>query len=167
MLKTTGLLASLALLCLVGCSESGPPKFAVSGKVTFDGAAVDGAVITFVPASGPKTASLAIRSKEDGTFSTKAEAGNYKIRVSKIDALDGGMGPGSTPPPPAANKKMTEEEELAAIEAAYGDDQAKPQGKEQKAKNHLPEKYNDIGTSGLTATVTAAGPNEVTLELAK
>ena len=167
MLKTSSVALCAALfIFLSGCGDDGPATYPVSGKVTLDGTAVEGAVITFVPAgSGAATAAT---SKADGTFTAKAQAGNYKLKVSKFDPLDGGHSPygdGGGAPEPA--KKMTQEEQIAAMEAGYGEADATPQGKEQKAKNNLPDKYNDIGTSGLTATVTSGGTNEVTLALTK
>src|SRR5882762_122967 len=45
------LLCLLIGLLLMGCNQ-GPPRGTVKGKVTLDGQAVDGGVITFVPADG-------------------------------------------------------------------------------------------------------------------
>lgn len=171
MLKSSSaaVLVALFSFLLVGCGDDGPATYTVTGKVTLDGTEVEGAVITFVPAGGDPAAATASTSKADGTFTAKAQAGNYKIKVSKFDALDGGHSPygDGAAAEPAPDRKMTQEEQIAMMEAGYGEAEATPQGKEQRAKNNLPDKYNDIGTSGLTATVTSGGSNELILELTK
>jgi hypothetical protein len=56
MKNTVWMLLISGSLALVGCGgavESGPPRFRLSGKVTFDGKPVPAGTIYFEPATGP------------------------------------------------------------------------------------------------------------------
>ena len=156
--------ALLLPLALIGCGgTSNPPTEPVSGTVTLDGSPYEGAVITFVPDDSANRAAVAT-SQADGTYSLTtfasgdgAQIGTYKVKVFKYDLPEGGHNPYEEAKTAEELGNMTQEEELAAMEAAYSDADAKPEGKEQKAKNDLPEKYADVSTSGLTYAVEAGG----------
>lgn len=72
-----------AALCslLVGCTSSnGPPRYKISGKVTFQGQAVEEGNITFAdPASGQVNEGPL---GSGGTYSTELPAGSYKVSIA-------------------------------------------------------------------------------------
>jgi hypothetical protein len=123
----------------------------VGGKVTLDGAPVEGAVVTLIPASQGTTGRTATgKTDASGQFTlsttnviTGVVPGEYKATVSK-EKVEGALTPeqsqehfaktGQAPPPP----KVTDE---------------------------LPAKYKDPATSGLTAKVE--GAKDLTFELKK
>jgi hypothetical protein len=156
--------ALLIPLAMIGCGgTSNPPTEPVTGTVTLDGTPYEGAVITFVPDDASNRAAVAT-SKADGTYSLTtfvaedgAQEGSYKIKVFKYDLLDGGRSPYEDAKTADEITEMSQEDELAAMEAAYSESDAEPDGKEEKAKNDLPEKYADVSTSGLSFTVPAGG----------
>ncbi len=76
-LLVTGTLCSL----LAGCpSNSGPPRYQISGKVTFQGQPVEEGVITF---SEPTTGQVNEGPLgSGGTYSTELPAGSYKVSIA-------------------------------------------------------------------------------------
>lgn len=156
--------ALLLPLAMIGCGgTSNPATESVTGTVTLDGSPYEGAVITFVPDDASNRAAVAT-SKADGTYSLTtfaagdgAQEGTYKIKVFKYDLPEGGRNPYEEAKKAEELADMSQEEELAAMEAAYSQADAAPEGKEEKAKNDLPEKYADVSTSALTYTVAAGG----------
>ena len=145
-----GLVCSILALVCIGCGSGSthPPTIKVSGKVTLDGAALAGAVVTFSPdgqgghaASGTTDASgtYQLTSFESGDG---AVAGSYKVAVTKtVGSSD-----------PAAG--------ITDMDAAYkAADKAKSGGGgASQEKEAVPNKYTNSITSGLTATVKAEGP---------
>lgn len=84
----------LALTCLVGCGQSQPRLYPVSGKVFFrDGSSVLSAIIEFAPARGGPTARGKINA--DGTFTLKtgerdgAVADGHRIVIVQTWLSDG------------------------------------------------------------------------------
>lgn len=156
----------LAATMLVGCGgPSNPPTEPVSGTVTLDGEPVEGAVITFVPDDSANQAAVA-RSQEDGSYELTtfasgdgAMAGTYKVQVMKMTLPEGGHNPYGEGESQTSDEieEMSQEDELAAMEAAYSATDAKGSGKEEKAKNLLPEKYAKAASSGLSYTVEPGG----------
>ncbi|MHB8898320.1 MAG: Ig-like domain-containing protein [Thermoguttaceae bacterium] len=150
------------LLVVLGCDQPQEKldTVAVSGKVTLDGAPVEGAKVVFAPtggagmaASGVTDASgvykLTTRDPGDG-----AMAGSYAVMISKTE-VEGGAAASAVKP------GMTDEEATkAAMEArdAAG-------GAEATTKELLPEKYKDPAASGLKAEVAAGAPAEINFEL--
>lgn len=141
------------LLCffVFGCEKADPRKkdmAPVSGKVTYKGQAVDGAVIIFHSKDAVKQGGGAI-SKADGSFALTTFGdedgtypGNYVVTVVK-DTM--------TYP--------VSEEKIAELEAAG---EEIPAGKIEK---HLPEKYRLKTTSDLTVEVPSQGLKDFVLEL--
>ncbi len=164
----------LGLLLLAGCSfDDNPPTFPVSGIVTLDGNAVEGASITFFSSENPYHSATA-RSDASGNYQlgTFAEGdgaveGTFKIRVTKYSS-----GPEMSPYD-AASTKVVETKDLsgadaaAAISEGYSQSyQGPPKGgwKPPKQANEVPDKYSDPEKSGLKYQVTK-GPNTHNLEL--
>lgn len=64
---------------LLGCGPSGPKKYSVQGKVTFDGEQIPKGNISFVPldSSGCTAATKIV----DGNYATEARTGKYKVVI--------------------------------------------------------------------------------------
>lgn len=145
-----GLLSATAwtLGCGQGSSVDHPTTYPVTGTVTYEGAPVEGATVTFRPTTGNQAAfgntdasgkySLTTFVSGDGAL-----PGDYKVKIAKYEVQEStSSGEGDDYVPP---------EEL-------------PEGASTGPKNLLPEKYNNDATSGLTATVTE-GDNMVDFKL--
>ena len=138
----TAALSGAFVLLVVGCGDSSglPPRYAVTGKVTYNGAPVPKGTVTFEPASPDgRHASGAIT---DGTYSLStlgdndgAMPGDYKVVIIATE-LD-----------------LTEVAARSKGGAAHHDDAfAKAV---QNAKDLIPKMYSRSDTSGLTAKVEA------------
>lgn len=85
----------LLFFFLAGCGggESGPPRAAVEGRVTYEGTPLKRGIIVFVPAegtSGPKTSASIV----DGAFKLDADGGPLVGRHTvEIEALDETLAP--------------------------------------------------------------------------
>ena len=138
----------VALLCVVGCSPRGPVVQFVEGTVTLDGVPVSDADVCFTPKGAEGMPALGktdangqyrLTAAQGGEFGKGAVLGDYDVRVMKyvdLDAVD------PVNPQPGDYLPM-----------------AKP-------KHHLPEKYADAKTSGLSATVKR-GKNRIDFNLEK
>ena len=142
------ILSIVIVVCFVGCSQRGPVVQYVEGTVKLDGVAVADADVCFtpkgsdgIPAVGKTDANGVYRltSAQAGEFGKGAVGGEYDVRVMKYVDLD----------------------YVAPINPQPGDPAplAKP-------KHHLPEKYADVKTSGLSATVKK-GRNRIDFNLEK
>lgn len=137
----------LALLLLatvaIGCSDSAPDRpatVAATGKVTYKNEPVEGATVTFVPQDGGHAAvgvtdasgafSLMTFVADDG-----AVPGSYKVKVAKFDASQQA---------PAGDASGLGEDQMPSGDVA---------SQASAPKNLLPDKYANVSTSGLTATV--------------
>ncbi len=124
---------SVFALALAGCGEGGPKLHPVRGKVTLDGAAVEGATVAFVPTGSTPGSEATGRTGPDGTFELSsrtgkgAAAGTYKVVISRWLQRDG------TPLPP----------DVAPMDS--------------DAKETLHPNYSDAERSVLTATVSEGG----------
>lgn len=134
----------IGLALLVGCnSASVSGTVPVSGKVTYKGAPVEGAIVTFVPEGEGRTATATTRA--GGVFSlTTVDAagampGKYKVTVDKVE-----YGPGST----------------LSMEAA-----AKGNPAEGQAKRVLPAKYAKAASTPLAIEVPSGGKKDIDLPL--
>lgn len=133
---------ALGIVAVCGCSR-GPDIQYVEGVVTLDGAAVEGAVVTFTPAgdglgaAGTTDAAGVYRLNPlNGRAEGGTLVGDYLVAVRKWQYEDPG------PPPDPSDRK------------AY----AVWQQKSMKAANReptyvTPKPYGDAATSGLKATV--------------
>jgi hypothetical protein len=164
----------LSLLLFAGCSsDSNPPTFPVSGTVTLDGKAVDGASITFISAENPNYSATALSDASGnyklGTFAAGdgAVEGTFKIRVTKF-ASGPEVSPYDTPASQVIDtENLSPEDAAAAISEGYGQGyQGPPKAgwKPPKQSNDVPDKYSDAEKSGLTYQVVK-GPNTHNLEL--
>ena len=132
--RFTAAAALLMALPLAGCGAGGPPLAPVSGAVTFaDGAPVAGAVVEFLPAAGGPAARG--RTDADGRF-----------------ILATGDRPGC----------VVGEHRVGVAQTVLMDGFAS-HVRHMAEKQAVPPRFNSPATSGLTATVSADGPNEVTL----
>lgn len=143
------------LACVVGCSGGGgggnhPDTVAVTGTVTYNGSAVDGATVVFSPAGGSQESAFGT-TDSSGAFSLKthwgadgAVPGKYKITVMKTEGEVAGSGDGE-------EVEMVIEEEGSAKPSAIS--------------HSLPTKYNSAASTDLEEEVTAGGDNNFDLTL--
>lgn len=117
------ILGALLASGLGGCG-GGADMVRVTGHVTYDGQPLTTGEISFSSVDGGRIAMSGIDSK-----------GNYELRTSTTVA---GVAPG--------NYKV----KIVAVEQQSG---MSDDGKPFPAKRLIPEKYGDVATSGLTATV--------------
>ncbi|MDR1383076.1 MAG: Ig-like domain-containing protein [Planctomycetaceae bacterium] len=140
------MLLVISVVLLTGCGNKGPSVRFVEGTVTFEGKPVSKADVCFtpksvdgIPATGITDANgvYHLTSAQGGEFSKGAVAGEYDVRIMKYLDLDA----------------------VAPENPQIGDivPLAKP-------KHHLPEKYADVKTSGLSATVKK-GKNTLNFDL--
>lgn len=129
-------LALLAVVGVAGCTGGGGGSaklVPVKGKVTYKGAPVAGATVTFIPSGTgqPATGQTDASGSYSLTTGTQpgAAVGQYKVTVTKYAAS------GSTQLTPEDMAKMQKE------------------GKTLEAKSEIPGKYAAPQTSGLQATV--------------
>ncbi len=126
----------LLIVATLGCSTGDhPPVYSAKGTITFQGKAVDGAEVIFLPLSESAEESSSGRATTDssGNYSLKtffsadvdvtgARPGNYRVTVTKIEAPTGIVDPFQP---------------------------------ESKLKHLLPEKYSSAVTTPLRAEVQA------------
>src|SRR3954463_16517520 len=131
-------------IVLTGCSNSSrPPRYPVTGMVTYQGKPLAGAVITFVPTGADGEAASAFTDADGKYALTTWEAGDgarpgeYRVKVSKQEqqAVD---------PSKMVKNLSIEEEQKTYVESK------KPR---PPAKSLIPSKYQDDVTSGLVHTV--------------
>ena len=149
---------TLFTILLGGCGPSGVPVVKVTGKVTFEGNPVDGALITFFPTDPTTGREAAGRTDENGIFLVLTQGakkngalpGSYYVVVTKTITVDS-----------RGNPIVPSDEPIPAYaEAATAADAGRP-----IYKSLLPEKYGNAETSGLTAEVTQRGANSFAFEL--
>lgn len=142
-------LLSFGLVTLVGCGKmtdpNRPKTVKAGGVVLYKGEPVEGATVTLVPAdNGPRGA--VGKTDAQGRFTLTsfdpndgAVPGKYYVGIAKVvleDAAAGQGGPGGEQDPEA-----------------------------KIARDMLPVKYKVPQQSGLTADISASGPNELKFEL--
>jgi hypothetical protein len=147
---------SIALLPLIGC---GPKRTlrggAVSGKITYKGQPVNGALLRFYPIPGPDPEVPPIAVKQDGTFlASTIPPGDYKIVVEPSQGPPRGMGGGMPPmqgmdPAKAAEMKQ----KLTQV-----------QGEMPAPTIPFPNKYKRLDTTDLKQTIVQ-GEQTMDLEL--
>lgn len=136
-------LAQAVLVWVPGCGGADadrPPTYPVSGVISHGGQPVAGATLTFLPGDGFQHAATGMTD----------DAGRYTLTT--FEAGDGATAGGyqvtvvKYEMPPLATDMVEEEDEPPNV-------------------NLLPDQYADGKTSGLTATITEAGPNTFDFEL--
>lgn len=147
-MKRSTLLAVVVTLLPLGCGPSGPRLVPVSGKLTLNGAPLEGAGITFAPdpgnaASTPGGAS----SGADGSFIAKSgdsdglAPGKYKVLVTKSSLKDGAKVP----------DEFKDDPIMAAMAGLTIDS--------------LPPEYATADTSPLTLEVPDGGGDDFTFDV--
>ena len=145
-------LACCVLAAGCGGGSSNPATVPVSGTVTLNGQAVEGATVSFVggAANRPTTGTTDAQGKFTlSTFEPNdgAPPGEYSITVTKYADAGGGTAP--------------KEVDTTNPDAMYGDGGPDAAG----SANELPDKYASISGTPLKETVTAEGDNNFTLNL--
>lgn len=145
----------VACIAIAGCGGSGDQldTYSVTGVVTYNGSAVEGASIGFVPEEAGKPSAFG-RTDSDGTYTLTtyeaddgAPAGAYTVTVTKFEVVataQQGSGTDESDPnyvPPPDNPAPT-----------------------PPPKSLVPKKYNSAKTSDLTRDV-AESDNTVDIEL--
>lgn len=155
------LLFTILGVCLVGCgSSSGFPKtYPVTGKVTFNGKAIEGAMVTFKMENGKENAIGTTDSKGEFTLSMfqpgdGAVPGVYRITVSKLPP--GATTTATTPPPGQIAGGDLPSDYTPPAESTKSGSNA--------PKSEIPAKYGNEQSSGLRATIIE-GPNNIPLDL--
>ena len=143
-MRRRSMLGLIGLVMLVGCnSASVSGTVPVSGKVTYKGALVEGAIITFVPEGNGRTATATTAA--GGVFSlttvdaSGAMPGKYKVTVDKVIYGTGGS---------------------SSMEAASSGNAA-----EGQAKRALPKKYAEAAATPLEMEVPSGGKKDIDLAL--
>ena len=139
-------LGLLGLAFLVGCnSASVSGTVPASGKVTYQGTGVEGAIVTFIPDEATGRTATATTGA-GGVFSLTtvdspgALPGKYKVTVEKVQYAAGGSS--------------------SMEDAARGD------AAESQAKRLLPAKYAAAASTPLATEVPAGGKQDIDLALA-
>jgi hypothetical protein len=136
---TASLLGVFLLGSLIGCGTPRNPEWAntvpVSGNVTYNGSPVEGATVTFRPAS----------SQERGATGVTDASGQFRLMT--YEANDGAI-PGSF--------RVTIQKTVVEGGGETDDSLAPP----PKTVEHLPVRYRDPDTSGLVAEVKEGEENE-------
>jgi hypothetical protein len=136
-------LALIGLALAAGCEQAAdrPTTYGVTGTVTLDGTAVEGATVTFAPSAAGGTPAVGTTNASGKyslmSFGTEEGAipGNYMVSVTKYAFDEGGA------------------------DGEYGG--AVDSGEDTGGENELPENYALAKDSGLTATVTESASQNV------
>ena len=148
----------LLLVAFVGCGDSNPPTYKVTGVVTLEGKPVEGATVTFTPSGGSEQKPAVGTSGADGKYSLTtftggdgALPGSYKVTVSKIQYAPGEnpYAPKEVSPAPERDpsKPMTQDERDQMLKDAYKGTPKPGSVKPGTSKNELPDRYNQDGLS--------------------
>ncbi|MGY8769029.1 MAG: hypothetical protein ACKVKT_10555 [Rhodospirillales bacterium] len=141
-------LISTAAFCMLmmGCGSAevqNPPTSPVTGKVTYNGEAVEGATIKFVPSNAEAKSANNV-SAADGTYA-----------LSTFESGDGAM----------AGKFKVTVRKLVNVEEGVQEDGENAGEPNIVSKDMLPIKYRGIGDTPLEFEVTADGENTFNIEL--
>lgn len=145
-LASCAFVVAVAMVALAGCDQTQGLSGLVpaEGTVTFQGAPVEGATVTFAPQGNAMRAAAGMTDAQ-GKFVLKTIGeqdgvmpGDYMVTVTKF----------------SSESQSLSQEEMEKYIAEHG----APPTVEQT--NALPEKYERTGTSGLTATVAEGQSNQ-------
>ena len=161
-------------VAISGCGGSDRPALAhASGKVTLDGAPVEGATVTFVPEEGGRPATAITNAEgiyEMNSYSDAkgAKVGSHLVSVMKVGGKGADMLAAEAVPDPLAN---------GGDESATGDDSLSPNmggvdGPSDKKVDIdsltdylVPKKYMNADSSGLKVTVPEEGSESLDVPL--
>ena len=141
-------------LAAFGCQPSGLPEGArptkpVTVKVTYKGAPVEGALITFVDTGDPpapafgKTDAQGVAKMKTYVEGDGAVVGTHQVAITKTETTGGA---------PTVDQDSPQYDPNAIDTPTT-------------VKHLIPQKYESKVTSGLTAEVEDSGPNEFTFDL--
>jgi hypothetical protein len=144
-----------ALIWCAGCGGGTPsdrePTVRVSGTVTYNGQPVADASVALMPDNAPGS----LPGQGKGAFGRTDSDGRFQLMT--YEASDGAI-PGSY--------KVTVrkyEGQAIGVEPSEEDYQETPEGQEPPPQSLLPEKYSNVRTTPLEASITEG--KDVTLEL--
>lgn len=130
---------ALVALLLAGCGPKGKKSGAVTGKLTYNGKPVNGALILLYPAAGGDTSSLSVPVTQEGEFHISDVApGEYKVVVQGTA--------GAQQVNPAMLRGMSPEKQAEAKE--------KLSHMNTPPTIKFPDKYKALKTTDLRVTVT-------------
>lgn len=161
------LLLLLAAISFLGCSSGGPAMAPVSGVVTYKGAPVEGAVVSFTSADAPRGSSGTTDAQGIYKLSTFGEfdgapLGSFRVSVIKLD-------PAAKPDSAMKTTEIKADQPLpgggtpkleTTLPGAGAGMMPSPPGASAGPPSLLPAKYADPGKSGLTAKVEAGKENK-------
>lgn len=151
-IRCISLICGLMSLVAVGCGQSGPKLYPVSGTVTYDGQPLEGASVLFIPQGGRPSMGMTDGSGKF-TIATNgkpgAPQGTYNVTVSKQAGATAA----------AAAEMPADSEEVGEEEMKKMQDQMRKMTEggmmnRSSPKSAIPEKYALPEGSGLNATVT-------------
>lgn len=157
-MRWIGMLGCLLLLASAGCGggASGPKYVNVTGVVTLDGKAIEGATVTFSP-KGEGSMSMGLTDAE-GKFQLKTATGKNGAAVGEHGvAIALSLNLGSQQP------KVPDDGLAPPTDAELGG--RTPSAPQSTVRWIIPERYSDPAKSGLNVTVPAGGLKEHKFEL--
>lgn len=155
MMRAVAMVGLLGAAFLVGCGPAAPTIYPVSGTITLDGKPLEGATVTFVPASGPPSNGM---TDAAGKYTIMtggkpgAVAGPCQVAVTKAAGSVAAPAAGGDP------RQQMEEMQKKMVSQMQAMQTRKPG---EVAKSDVPEKYTRSDSSGLTANVTTDGAKNV------
>jgi hypothetical protein len=180
----TASLLGCVILVGVGCApgSKGPKTVPVTGKVTYKGAPIANATVSFIQeasSDGKTTYTGSGRTDDQGqyklmSFITPAKPsdgcvpGTYMVMITKTAGPSGpslqDLYTGSKPGENRAEGKSAEEMAKMGAKATMVNAAGQITSGDQ-AKSEIPEKYGKPGESGLSATVKDSGPQTFDFDL--
>lgn len=131
-------LLPVLLFGTLGCGQSGPKTYPVSGTVQYQGKPLPLGIVMFVPNDGPSSKPAAI--DPQGRYRLDAVAGEHRVAIVAIPPREGGR------PDPTREGGFD----------YTGVPEVKPL---------IPAKYSRHTTSGVTVVVEPGGKNELDIVL--
>jgi hypothetical protein len=149
MIRMSFLVPFVVAAVLLGCGPKPPPGAKPTKKVTvtvtYKGAPVEGASVTFVNLDGPPSANGRTDAQGKARLKTYldgdgATIGSHKVMIEKSESIGG--------------------QSVSTDDPKYD-----PNAPPPTVKYLIPPKYSSIATSGLTAEVKDGNPNEFSFDL--
>ena len=128
----------LTVVAISGCGSK-LDTIKVSGTITFDGAPLADATVNF----SPETEGVGLPA-----YGTTDASGNYVLQTPQ-GAVDGGTTPGKY----LVTVHKREKTPVAETPGEYDGTSSAPDPNLPRPKSLIPERYERVATSGLTATV--------------